>query len=189
MASNPAATPVSQKVNVFLLSQVNLLDENGRKIRAATIWEKQKVVLIFLRHFACIACRAHAVQIWGQRELYEKNGAKVIFIGNGPASFIRGFKEDLKIVGAPVYTDPSLESFRVCGFKHGFLNLVKPATVVNAISLALDGHRQGPLQRGTGDHWQLGGVVVITPKNEVVFHFISESLGDHPPEKDVLPST
>jgi hypothetical protein len=181
-----AVQTTGHKVDLYALSQAKLQDENGKEVPAGSLWHSQKVVMVFLRHFACIACRAHAVQVWGLRENYEKNGAKVVFVGNGPAGFIKSFKEDLHIQSASVYTDPSLISFRACGFKHGFLNVVKPASLANAAGLMLQGHRQKLTTQDTGDHWQLGGVVVITPKNEVPFHFISESLGHYPPEKDVI---
>jgi peroxiredoxin len=174
----------NNSVDLFNLSKCQVLDQNGAQIELGQLWKSSKAVLIFLRHFACIACRAHATQVWAHREVYERNNTRVFFIGNGAPQFIEGFRQDLDLGDAPIYTDPTLVAFRFCGFKRGFLNIVKPKTVINATKLHLEGHRQTQLQ-AQGDHWQLGGVVVVTPENQVVFHFISEALGDFPPEKDV----
>lgn len=33
---------------------------------------------------------------------------------------------------------------------------------------------------------QLGGVIAIRPDGKVIFHYMSEAIGDFPPDKDVL---
>jgi peroxiredoxin len=193
--SNPTAKPevaagpkitmnTSTTADIASLGQVLILDENGIPTEVKSLWRESKVMLIFLRHFACIACRAHAAQIWEKREFYEKNNTKVVFIGNGAPQYIQAFREDLKLGNAAIYTDPTLASFLFCGFKRGFLNVVSIASAANAIHLYKEGHRQTQLD-AQGDHWQLGGVIIITPEAKVAFHFISESLGDYPPESDV----
>jgi len=148
-------------------------------VEAGDLWKSSKAVLVFLRHFACIACRAHAAQVWAHREVYEKSQTKVVFIGNGPPGFIRQFKEDLGLEGATIYTDPSLESFRHCGLKRGFFELVSYRSVANAVTLYNQGYRQLSTKH-QGDPWQLGGIVVVTPDNRVAYHFVSEALGDFP---------
>lgn len=40
--------------------------------------------------------------------------------------------------------------------------------------------------KNTGDHWQLGGVIVVKTNGVIAYHYISEALGDFPPEKDVV---
>jgi hypothetical protein len=170
-------------IDLYNLAKCSVQNENGEPIELGTLWREQRTMLIFLRHFACIACRAHATQVWQRREFYERNKVNVAFIGNGNAHFIENFKKDLGLTGAQVYTDPSLATFRLCGFRRGFLALVSVKTIANASSLYAKGNRQTQLT-AEGDHWQLGGVVVITPDNKVPFHFISEALGDFPPEKD-----
>lgn len=172
-------------VNLYELSKVAVFDEKGESVLLSSLWQKQPAILIFLRHFACIGCRSHAQEVWAQRDQYQKNGAKIYFIGNGNPYFIQRFKEDLGLENAPVYTDPSLKSFAAAGFKRGFLAALGPKSVVNGVSLLLSGARQTGYSKDSGDLWQLGGILVVRPNGTVAYQFISEALGDFPPENDV----
>lgn len=172
-------------VSILTLANSIVLSETGEQVKFANLWKNQTTLFIFLRHFACIACRAHAVQIWQDREKYEKNGTKIVFIGNGNYQYIQYFKEDLKIVGATIYTDPTLESFQAIGFKRGFLAALGPRSLANGLKLFTQGHKQIITTKNTGDHWQLGGVIVVKSNGVVAYHYISQALGDFPPENDV----
>lgn len=180
--------PMSESaIDLYNLSKCNVLDESGTTIEAGRLWQDSKAVLVFLRHFACIACRAHAVQVWEHREIYEKNNSKLVFIGNGSPRYIEGFKKSLGLEESTIYTDPSLTTFRFAGLRRGFRSLVSIGSIKNAVALYKQGHRQNQLQ-AQGDHWQLGGVLVITPKNEIAFHFVSKSLGDLPDSDTITPT-
>ena len=142
------------------------------------------MILVFLRHFACIACRAHAVEVWKEREKYESSGARLIFIGNGASNYIDVFKSELGLQKALILTDPSLEVFRAAGFRHGFFELVQLKSILKAIKLAAGGHKQSTLI-AEGSNWQNGGVLAVGKNGKVLFHFISQALGDFPNEADI----
>ncbi len=181
---NPSAA-----VNILAFANCEVLNEQGHKVKIASIWRDHTIVFIFLRHFGCVSCRAHAVQVWADRAKYEVNGAKIVFVGNGPPLFINFFKQDLKIEDATIYTDPSLESFRAVGFKRGFLVALGIRSIANGLRLHWHGHKQGSYTNATGDLWQLGGVVVVKPSGKVAYHYISLATGDFPPENDVAEGT
>ncbi|MES2857390.1 MAG: AhpC/TSA family protein [Bdellovibrionota bacterium] len=172
-------------VDIVSLANCVVTDPEGRQIKLAQLWQKQSVVLIFLRHFACIACRAHATQVWNDREKYEGAGAKIVFIGNGQATFIDGFKAELGLQKAMILTDPTLSSFRAAGFRHGFRALVQPKTLLNGVKLAMNGNKQMMPSAEAGTNWQLGGILVVKPDGRIAYHYISEALGDFPPESDI----
>jgi len=166
-------------VDIYNLSRSIVEDQDGNRLELGSLWKNHVVVFVFLRHFGCIACRAHALQVWAERERYEKGGAKLIFIGNGDRKYIAGFKQDLGLDHATILTDKFLHSYRYAGFRRGFTSLVNPTSLKNAIKLHKEGHRQNEIA-AKGDHWQLGGVLVMRPDNQVGFHFVSEALGDFP---------
>lgn len=168
------------KVDVINLANSTVLTPQGEKIRLGQVWQKQTAIMIFLRHFACIACRAHAQQVWQDREKYEKAGGRLVFVGNGQPGFIKRFQEDLGIENAMVLTDPSLETFRAAGFNHGFFYVVKPQSALNAIRLSREGHKQTPYSKEAGTHWQLGGILAVNTKGSILYQYISESVGDFP---------
>ncbi len=182
----PKEKPTGEHVNLLQLSSARIKDENDQEVTVGHLWKTNTAILIFLRHFACIACRAHAAQVWKTRTQYEKNGAKIHFIGNGAASMIKVFKEELGILDAPMYTDRELVSFRAAGFKRGFLASMGPRSMANQVKLLTEGHRPGTPQMGVGDLWQLGGILVIKPTGRVAYHYISVAQGDFPPEEEIL---
>ena len=87
MTQNPA-----EIVDLQTLEKVLLYDEEGEVFRTGLFWEKRPAILIFLRHFGCIACRAHAKDVWRNKEKYEAKGAQIFFIGNGKPQMIKAFK-------------------------------------------------------------------------------------------------
>lgn len=176
------------QVDTAYLATCEVQDEDSNTIKVGTLWSKQSVVFIFLRHFACIECRSHAVQIWNDRDRYIKAGSRLVLIGSGQPHFIKTFKEDLGIQEAPIYTDPKLQTFRAAGFKRGFLAALRPASLARGLGLHKAGFRQGTNYQGSGDWWQMGGVLVVKPDGSVAFHHINQKLGDYPPDKDVIES-
>lgn len=171
-------------VNIVELASAKILDESGKVVQMGTLWQKQTALFIFIRHFACIDCRRHAVEVWQKREAYERGGARIIFIGNGQPHFIQTFRNELNLMDAPIYTDPSLKVFRAAGFKRGFLAALGPRSVAAGLKMYAKGHRQGAVDSASGDLWQMGGVMVIKPSGQIGYHYISEMLGDYPPESD-----
>ena len=164
-------------IDILALKRILIMNEDGDQIHASTLWNTQSVVLVFLRHFGCIACRAQIDQVMKNKETLEKNKTKVIFIGNGSPEMIKAFKEDLKIPNAIIFTDPTLEIFDACGFNRGLKYLVNAKTVLQGIKLYKDGFSQGEQKKENGSHLQMGGIIAMKPPGIVTYHFASEYLG------------
>jgi peroxiredoxin len=163
-------------------------DASGTHVPISKFWSERTAILVFLRHFGCIACRSHAQDVWAHRDVLQKDGAQIIFIGNGEPSYIEKFRQDFNLGEAPIYTDPSLRAFELAGFKYGLAGLLNVQTVKNGIELMAEGHRNGnPFSSTTGSNLQLGGVIVVHPGTRVTYHYISEALGDTP-EAGEIPS-
>ena len=169
------------KVDNVSLANCPVETSDGAKIKLGQLWQKKPVIFVFLRHFACIACRAHAKQVWQRREEYEKIGS-LVFIANGEAEYIEHFRENLGLEGALILTDPSLQSFRAAGFHHGFRYIVQIPTLVNVWKMTKQGHKQVSYTKKAGTHWQLGGLLVVNMAGQVTYQYVSESLGDFPEE-------
>ncbi len=176
---------MDKKVDIVQLASCQILDENGQSLRLASLWQEQTAVLIYLRHFACVACRAHALQVWQNREKIQGANSRLYFIGNGMPQFISSFKSELGLEGAPVFTDPSLGAFYAAGFLRGFVRAAGPKSMMNVRRLVKEGHTQTSYQKGMGDIWQLGGILVIKKDGRVAYHYISEAAGDFPIEEDL----
>lgn len=159
-----------------------VFNEDGAQVMLGNLWHKQSVILVFLRHFACIGCRAHAADVWKNRSVYEKAGAKIVFIGNGAHELIKMFKQDLNMTDATLFTDPTLNSFKAAGLKRNLFSAFSPKSLMNAHQLDKEGHKHGVRTKESGDLWQLGGIVAIKPGSVVTYQYISDAVGDYPDE-------
>jgi len=167
------------------LAETIVYDERGQKIKMRSLWEGRPAILVFLRHFACIACRAHAREVWHQRSHYEQAGSRIVFIGNGAPEVISRFRTEMHLGDAPIYTDPDLQAFSAAGFKKSFLGRFGLTAVINSMNLASKGYWQAKHQRGDGNTLQLGGVLLVMPDGHVRYKYTSTAAGDFPPYSDV----
>jgi hypothetical protein len=162
-----------------------VFDSEGKPTPINRFWKDTTAVLVFLRHFGCAACRAHAVDIWSHRASLQ-SGGQIIFIGNGAPNFIEGFRKEMNLGDAKIFTDPSLKAFRLGGFNHGLIKLASPESAINLGKLMIKGFRNGnPLKVGQGSNRQMGGVIVVNSQNQVTYHYVSEALGDIPKSEEI----
>ena len=117
------------------------------------------------------------------RQEIRERGAELAIVGNGAPPFARAFREDLGL-DVPLYTDPSLETYRALAFHRGLVRTaLSPRTWAHAARALAGGFLQGRTQ---GDPLQLGGVVVVRPDGTVAYRHASAEAGDHPPIADIL---
>lgn len=166
-----------QTVDVLALQRLNVLNEEGEKVPFRNFLQEKKIIVIFIRHFGCIACRAHVDQIWNKKDELLKSNSRIIFIGNGKPHIIGHFKEIIGAQDAEIYTDPDLNTFDACGMHRGILNLANFKTVSAMRALKNKGYSQGSF-KDSGSHRQMGGIVIFKSPGKVIYHFASEYLGD-----------
>ncbi len=167
-------------IDMQMFSESKILGEDHQPYVVKNLWSQNPAILVFLRHFGCIGCRAHAKDVWDNREKYKKAGAEIYFIGSGSPNLIKGFKMDLGISDAWIYTDPTLNIFKLAGFKSGIIPAMGPRAILNVIELKKKGHVDMGWEKEKGDRWQMGGIIAIKPGNVVTFYYASKSVGDVP---------
>ena len=164
------------------LATLTVLDADGRTIELGSLWRDHTAVLVFLRHFGCIHCRDHVVQLDKQLAQFRAKGAELYVIGNGSPSFIAGLREQTGWTG-PIYTDPSLAAYQAAQLKRGVLRTLDPRGYGKALRAMVGGQRQGRTQ---GDQWQQGGVLVVAPDGTVLYQQASERAGDNATGDQIL---
>ena len=174
---------LNHRVDILALNRLKVFDEENREVLFSSFWKNRPATIIFVRHFGCIACRAHVDQIWNKKKDILKT-SNLLFIGNGKPEIIKIFKEDIKASTAPIFTDPTLQAFDACGLKRSPLNLIDPRGAKRMYDLVNEGYNQGTADKRTGFHTQMGGVVVFRPPGIVAYHFISDYLGDFDKPED-----
>lgn len=129
------------------VSSLKVLTEEGVETSLSDFWGKTPAILIFVRHFSSQTCREHVQSIWKEKERFMKSKYQIVFVGSGSPIAISTFKKELNITDVPVVRDPTLKTFEV--FK----------------------------LTNTGYQAQVGGIVIMKPTGEMVYHFVADYLG------------
>ena len=160
------------------LQRLSVLDEESNEVAFVELWKKTNVIIIFIRHFGCIACRAHVDQIWNKRKELRSKKNKVIFIGSGTPASLKMFKDYLGVKKATIYTDPTLQTFVACGMLNGLKYLVGSKSLKKMFELSKQGYKNQITDLESGSHKQMGGVVAFKDPGQVLYHFAAKYLGD-----------
>lgn len=157
------------------LAACEVTDERGAKVRLGELWAERTVVLAFVRHFGCMFCREHVVQLYREMARIRAAGAELVVIGSGTPNFIAGFREVTGFSG-PILSDPDLASYRAAGLRRSMWRNFTPAVVAYGVRALARGNMQGRTQ---GDAAQQGGVLVIVPPGRIIYQHISKAAGDN----------
>jgi len=103
-------------------------------------------------------------------------GAELVFVGNGPVHFAKGFR-DRQVPGCEVYTDPSRATYEALGMRRSVLGTMGPRSVVAGMRATMAGHRQTSVE---GDPFQLGGFFAVARGGEILYARPYSSAGDRP---------
>ena len=126
--------------------------------------------------------RRQVADLSNNMKAFQRVNAQLVVIGNGPEQFIIPFREATRYKG-PLFTDSSLETYKILGFKKGITSLVG----LDPIKAGIRALGTGYLQKGIqGPPLQQGGVLVVGPGNFVHYIYRSKKAGDHPPLEEVL---
>lgn len=106
----------------------------------------------------------------------------MVLIGNGSPFFIKPFRESTGYNG-PIYTDPSLETYQISGFKKGLRTLLGIKSFKVGLRAAFTGFAKVQIQ---GDTNQQGGVIIIGPGNTAHYFYSNTEAGDHAPMTEIL---
>jgi NAD(P)-dependent dehydrogenase (short-subunit alcohol dehydrogenase family) len=109
-------------------------------------------------------------------------GAELVIVGNGTRYFAEAFREDFEL-DTPLLVDPELRAYRAAGLRRGRVEILSPRLPLNALRALRKGFVQTSVE---GDPWQLGGVFVIRPGGALMYRYLSQEAGDHPPVDDIL---
>jgi len=107
---------------------------------------------------------------------FKSRGVNIVVIGNGTVEQARAFHSSQPLP-FPLYTDPSLRSYRAAEFHRGVGGVLKPKVVLHAMKAMSQGFRQ---TKTLGDPMQNGGVLLIGKGGQLRYRYASQEAGDHP---------
>jgi len=162
---------------LFEASLMPVWDQDGVRVPFGRLFDEQRTIVIFIRHFWCPMCQDYMASIVQQLDtkLVDEAGVKLVVIGCGDPAMIKSY--NTKILKSPfeLYTDPFLKLHSALGMtlktldggpeaergeyiKHGAL-----VGTLNVIGRAVVHMPPHVIVRKGGDIKQLGGEFVMGP--------------------------
>jgi peroxiredoxin len=159
-----------------------LLDPLGKPAFLADVLGGRPTLLCFLRHFGCLFCFEHASSVLEERQLLERGGAQLVFVGNGNPTHAREFMQEYSLASG-VFTDPSRRLYSALEMHHGVSRTLNVQTARHARRAYNLGHRQRGVK---GDPWQQGGNVAIAADGRVLASERASVAGDIVPVRELV---
>jgi len=165
------------------LANASVIDARGAAHRRGDAWRDRDVVLVFIRHFACIGCAEQIAILRPRLPELAALGVGVVIVGSGTADQLAGFVERENLDGITCFTDPDRAAYRAAELRRSRWGTFGPVALGQAARAYLHGHRNG---RPQGDLHQQGGTLYVTRAGVVGFYHGAASLGDHARLLDVV---
>src|SRR5437763_1849085 len=95
------------------LADMVLKEPQGRAEggRLGELWGQQPAVLVCLRHYGCVFCRAHAVQWHRDQAKSDAAGVRLAVVGQGTPRHAEHFIEEYGLDGMTVLVDPDRKAY------------------------------------------------------------------------------
>ena len=170
-------------MDLSALSALSLPDKDGTQHRLGDLWADRPVVVVFLRHFGCVHCREHAVELRDRYDDLQAQGVELIAVGTGDQRYAGAFVRDEKIPYLVLVDDDAKAAHAASVTFASWYRLLHPTTWRATIAAYKCGHRiHAPGRRVT----QLGATFVLGPANEVRYSHVDADSTDHAAIPDVL---
>ncbi len=175
----PSAPPRADE-----LAEIVLPDHEAHDVRLGVLWSERPAAVVWLRHYGCLYCRAHAMQLQRARNEFEEAGATLVLIGQATPHDAAQFRRRQGIQ-LPVLADKDRVSYRAVRAKvAGIFDLFGPKVVAKG---ALTGARNKTIQgRTVGHAAQLGGAIVVRPDGYITWSHMSTDAGDNASPDEIL---
>jgi peroxiredoxin len=168
------------------LADIVLPDQDGHEVRLGDLWSEDPVVLVWVRHYGCVHCRNHAVQLEGARSEFDAAGVRVVLVGQATPRQAAHFRRRLGI-DLPVLADEKRESYRLAGAKVATAGeLLGPKSVTAGLKATFESRGKVHQGRIIGHPAQLGGAMVIAPGGEITWSHMAENASDNASPDEIL---
>jgi peroxiredoxin len=168
------------------LADIVLPDHDGNEVRLGELWSDEPVALVWVRHYGCVHCRNHAVQLDEARSDFDAAGVRVVLVGQATPRQAAHFRRRLDI-DLPVLADEQRYSYRAAGAKVATAGeLLGPKSVSAGLKATVSSRGKVHQGRVIGHAAQLGGVMVIAADGEVTWSHMAEDASDNASPDEIL---
>ncbi|KAF7428642.1 hypothetical protein PC9H_007869 [Pleurotus ostreatus] len=187
MSSNKSIPDASVLQEASLLE---IFDLNGQKVKFGSIFEKESVIAVFIRHFFCGNCQMYVEQLATvKKENLASASAKIIVIGCGKWDAIKAYAETTGFSGE-IYVDPTRELYHKLGMTIGSVKGTPAGEERRSYlrggfwTAVGQGLLKGPLSHPTllgkqGNITQLGGDFILGPGPKCSYASCMQNTADH----------
>jgi len=157
-------------------ADLDIIRQDGQPVRFGSLFEHQKTIICFIRHFWCPLCQDYMYSVMREVDpvALGRAGVKLVVISHGSPAMIRAYRQIFRMPPSiPLFTDPSRTLYRALGMtlrtldggpeddkgdyvRHGQLAGIG-MVVKNAIVTRM------PIYAKGGDVKQLGGEFILGP--------------------------
>lgn len=96
-------------------TDIHVFDKKGGKVRFGDIFNDQKTIVVFIRHFFCGSCLQYVSQLATVRaDALEEASTKIIVVGCGDWSLIEGYQKNAGFKGE-LYANPDRKLYETLG--------------------------------------------------------------------------
>ncbi|KIM32202.1 hypothetical protein M408DRAFT_20525 [Serendipita vermifera MAFF 305830] len=157
-------------------AQVPVLSENGESVTFGSLFEKQKTIVVFIRHFFCGACKAYVEELAKvPKGALDAADTRIVVIGCGDWSLIKLYREHTGFT-SEIYAEPTRALHKILGLGDvmnvsGGAPIRKYAPNLFFTSIVSIGRLLGNLSLypKIGDTAQRGGDFVFGPGLNIVY--------------------
>ena len=113
---------------------------SGGKTVSLADYRGQRLVLIFVRHLACLPCQEHLMEVQDSLPTISEQGAQVLVVSFDTVEQLEGYRARLKLT-FPVAADPERVAYEAYGLTQGsLLHIWHPKTLWRYVVLRLSCH-------------------------------------------------
>lgn len=151
--------------------EVDVQLSSGETVPLKSLYESERLVLVFLRHLGCVFCKEHVAQLRGLTDL------NIVFVTLGTPEQTEAFRQKMRSPHRFI-CDPQKKLHALFNLQRGgmaeFVNL---HTIARTIGAMFKGYVNGLPQ---GDSAQLPGVFVVETDGTVLWEHRSRDIADTP---------
>ncbi|KIM32201.1 hypothetical protein M408DRAFT_20524 [Serendipita vermifera MAFF 305830] len=96
-------------------AKIPVLSENGESVTFGSLFENQKTIVVFIRHFFCGVCKMYVEELAKvPKSALDAAGTRIVVIGCGEPSLIKMYKEETKFP-YEIYAEPTRALHKTLG--------------------------------------------------------------------------
>jgi peroxiredoxin len=158
--------------------EVSLRRPDGTPARL-TDFEAPALLVVFLRHLACIACRAHLGEVEKVYPDIRASGGEVIAVSFTKPERLAAVLR-IKPLSFPALSDPGVESYHAFGLgRTTWLDILRPGVLLRFGKMMLHGWMPKQPNKGE-DVLQLGGDFILDRQRRIAYVYRSLEPTDRP---------